>query len=177
MIFKYCGCFESFGGSYKSNVFIAVFPVNIMLSNKEKIKILFICTGNSCRSQIAEGWARHLKGDLMEVYSAGLSPGALNQMAVRVMAEAGVDISTQISEHISEFTDKRFDYVVTVCDNAAEHCPVFSGGAKHIHKAFEDPSFMSGTEKQVLTAFRKLRDRIRQFVQSMPQSLEKPDNN
>ena len=137
----------------------------------EKLKVLFVCTGNACRSQIAEGWAKHLKSDVMEVFSAGISPAALNQTAVKVMAEAGVDISSQTSQHISEFADKRFDYVVTVCDNAKEHCPAFPGGVKHIYKAFEDPSFMPGTEEEILAAFRKTRDQIRQFVESMPETL------
>ena len=95
----------------------------------EKIKILFLCTGNSCRSQMAEGWARALRSDCIEAYSAGIETHGMNPRAMRVMAEAGVDISGQRSKHVDELKDVRFDYVVTVCDNAAESCPRFPGFA------------------------------------------------
>lgn len=144
-----------------------------MPENKEKMKVLFLCTGNSCRSQIAEGWAKHLKGHIMDVYSAGIAPGNLNQMAVKVMAEAGVDIARQKPKHIDELKDIDFDYVVTLCDNARESCPVFARKTKHFHKSFEDPTFMPGTEKQIKEAFVKLRDRLKNFIERMPQILEK----
>jgi arsenate reductase len=143
-----------------------------MCGAKDRIKVLFLCTGNSCRSQIAEGWARHLKGDVIEPYSAGIHPIGVNPRAIKVMAEAGVDISAQKSEHIDELPGIDFDYVITLCDNAREHCPVFGGRAKVIHKPFDDPYFASGNEEQILTTFRKVRDDIRTFVETMPESLE-----
>jgi len=144
-----------------------------MSAAKEKIKILFLCTGNSCRSQIAEGWTKHLKGDIMDVYSAGIAPGVLNQMAVKVMAEIGVDISAQRPKHIDELKGINFDYVVTVCDNARENCPIFPHKTKHFHKTFEDPTFMIGTEQQIKAAFVKLRDQMKEFIEKMPKILEK----
>ena len=143
-----------------------------MCGAKDRIKVLFLCTGNSCRSQIAEGWARHLKGDIMDVYSAGLAPGALNQMAVKVMAEAGVDISTQRPKHVDELKEVDFDYVVTICDNARENCPIFPRKTKYFHKAFEDPSFTIGTRQQIQAAFVKLRDQMKEFIEKMPKILE-----
>lgn len=138
----------------------------------DKLKVLFLCTGNSCRSQIAEGWARHLKSDVIEPYSAGVSPGTLNTRAVNVMAEAGVDISAHRPKHVDALLGIDFDYVVTVCDNAREQCPVFPGRTRHIHKRFEDPSFMQGSEEQIMTAFRRLSNQIRAFVETMPESLQ-----
>lgn len=143
-----------------------------MIKAKDKIKVLFLCTGNSCRSQIAEGWAKHLKGDIMDVYSAGVAPGTLNQMAVKVMAEAGVDISAQRPKNIDEFKNISFDYVVTLCDNARENCPIFPRRTKLFHKTFEDPSFMTGSEQQIKTAFVKLRGRMKAFIEKMPKILE-----
>ena len=141
--------------------------------SENKIKVLFLCTGNSCRSQIAEGWAKHLKSDIMDVYSAGIAPGTLNQMAVKIMAEAGVDISSQRPKHIDELKDINFDYVVTVCDNAREACPIFPRKTRLFHKTFEDPTFMIGTEQQIKAAFVKLRDRMKKFIEKMPEILEK----
>jgi arsenate reductase len=143
-----------------------------MKSPEGKIKILFLCTGNACRSQIAEGWARHLKDDVIDAYSAGILPAGLSSRAAEVMAEAGVDISQQYSKHIDDLQGIDFDYVITLCDNAREFCPVFPGKTKMIHRGFEDPSFMSGTEQQITAAFRKLRDGIRAFIETLPESLE-----
>jgi arsenate reductase len=143
-----------------------------MTEAKDKIKVLFLCTGNSCRSQIAEGWAKHLKPDSMDVYSAGIAPGSLNQMAVRVMAEAGVDISAQRPKHVEELKDIDFDYVVTLCDNARENCPFFPRRTKHFHKMFEDPTFMVGTEQHIKAEFVKLRDQMKEFIEKMPKILE-----
>ncbi|MFH1881821.1 MAG: arsenate reductase ArsC [Planctomycetota bacterium] len=143
-----------------------------MSENKEKIKVLFLCTGNSCRSQIAEGWARELKGNVIDAYSAGILPIGVSSRAIRVMAETGVNISMHQSQHIDEFLGIDFDYVVTLCDNAAENCPVFSGKAKVIHKPFDDPYFASGSEEKIMATFRKVRDNIRTFVETMPESLE-----
>lgn len=143
-----------------------------MSETKDKINILFLCTGNSCRSQIAEGWAEHLKGDIIDAYSAGIRPIGISSRAIKVMAEAGVDISTHKSQHVDEFSGIDFDYVVTLCDNASENCPVFPGKAKIIHKPFEDPYFAAGSEEEIMTTFRKVRDDIRTFIETLPESLE-----
>ena len=105
---------------------------------KAKLRNLFLCTGNSCRSQMAEGWARHLKGDVIEAYSAGIETHGLNPLAVKVMGEAGVDISGHRSKNVGDLAGVTFDYVVTVCDHANESCPVFSGRAKVVHVGFDD---------------------------------------
>ena len=144
-----------------------------MATDKNKIKILFLCTGNSCRSQMAEGWARHLKSDVIEAYSAGIRLIGLNKRAIKVMAEAGVDISMHVSKHVDELSGIDFDYVVTLCDNAAANCPVFGDETSVIHKPFNDPYLASGTEKEIMTVFRKVRDDIKEFIETMPQSLKK----
>ncbi len=137
-----------------------------------KIKILFLCTGNSCRSQMAEGWARHLKVDVIEAFSAGVNPVSVSRRAIQVMAEAGVDISGHRSKHVDEFSGLDFDYVVTVCDNAKEQCPFFPNARKMIHKSFEDPACAAGSDEQVMASFRKVRDQIRTFVDKMPRNLQ-----
>jgi len=147
-----------------------------MCSDKKKIKVLFLCTGNSCRSQIAEGWARHLKGNIIEVYSAGIRPIGVSPRAIKVMAEAGVDISSQKSQHLDEFSEIDFDYVITLCDNAAENCPVFTGQAKVFHKPFEDPYFATGSEEDIIETFRKVRNDIKYFIEAMPNNLNDSDN-
>lgn len=139
----------------------------------EKLKVLFLCTGNSCRSQMAEGWARHLKGDIIEAFSAGVNPVSVSQRAIKVMAQAGVDISNHRSKHVEELVGLDFDYVVTVCDSAKEHCPFFANARKMIHKSFADPANASGTDEQVTAEFRRVRDEIKAFVEAMPQVLEK----
>src|SRR3954464_10604218 len=105
----------------------------------EKLKVLFLCTGNSCRSQMAEGWAHHLKGDSIEAHSAGVEPHGMNARAIKVMAEAGVDISSHHSKHVNDLSDIAFDYVITVCDHANETCPLFPGKTLRIHVGFDDP--------------------------------------
>ena len=133
------------------------------------LKVLFLCTGNSCRSQMAEGWARHLKGDRIEAYSAGIEAHGLNPDAVRVMAEAGVDISGQRSKHVSELRGVEFDYVVTVCDHAHQSCPVFPGKAQVVHVGFDDPPRLAAsakTEEERLAPYRRVRDEIRAFVET-----------
>jgi arsenate reductase (thioredoxin) len=138
------------------------------------LKVLFLCTGNSCRSQMAEGWVRHLKGNQIEPYSAGLEAHGLNPDAVRVMAEAGVDISGQRSKRLDELRNVHFDYIVTVCDHAHESCPVFPGGAKAIHVGFDDPPRLAAaakTEEERLAVYRRVRDDIRAFVETLPASL------
>jgi len=148
-----------------------------LADKKEKLKILFLCTGNSCRSQMAEGWAKKLKSDCIEPFSAGVYPVAVNLRAVQVMAEAGVDITGQYPKHVDDLKNIPFDYVITLCDNARETCPVvFCGGAKLIHKPFSDPSFLSGSEESVMNAFRRVRDEIRDFVFSLPGNLEENKN-
>ncbi len=140
----------------------------------KKLKVLFLCTGNSCRSQIAEGWARHLKGDAIEPYSAGIETHGLNPQAVRVMAEAGVDISNHKSQSVSEFDHVEFDYVVTVCGHANEHCPIFPGRAKLVHVGFDDPPKLAAaaaSEGEKLNCYRRVRDEIREFVEQMPENL------
>ncbi len=141
----------------------------------QKLKVLFLCTGNSCRSQMAEGWARHLKSDAIEPYSAGIETHGLNPNAVKVMAEAGADISGHRSKHVSEVMDIPFDYVVTVCDDAHESCPFFPGRAKIVHVGFDDPPRLAKqakNEREALNYYRRVRDEIRQFVESLPDRLE-----
>ncbi len=142
-----------------------------MREAKEKVKVLFLCTGNACRSQMAEGWARHLKSDVIETYSGGIWPVGVSSRAIQVMAEAGVDISSHTSDHVDDFQTIDFDYVITLCDNAREQCPVFSGNAKLIHRAFEDPTFVVGNADEIMRAFRLTRDLIREFVETLPESL------
>ncbi|MDY6904423.1 MAG: arsenate reductase ArsC [Thermodesulfobacteriota bacterium] len=140
----------------------------------EKLKILFLCTGNACRSQMAEGWAKALKPDVIEAYSAGIEKHGLNLLAVRVMAEAGVDISRHASKTVDELPVHDFDYVVTVCGHAHETCPVFLGGAKKIHAGFDDPPALAKdakTEDEALVHYQRVRDEIRQFVTGLPESL------
>ena len=143
-----------------------------MCSDEGKIKVLFLCTGNSCRSQIAEGWARELKGNVIDAYSAGIRPIGVSSRAIKAMAEEGVDISMHKSQHVDEFSGIDFNYVVTLCDNAAENCPVFSGKTRIVHKPFDDPYFASGSEEQIMATFRKVRDDIRTFIETMPENLE-----
>ena len=138
------------------------------------LKVLFLCTGNSCRSQMAEGWAHQLKGGQIEPYSAGIEAHGLNPDAVRVMAEAGVDISGQRSKLVSELAGTEFDYVVTVCDNAHESCPLFPGKAKVVHVGFDDPPRLAAdalTEQERLALYRRVRDDIRAFVESLPDAF------
>jgi len=137
-----------------------------------KYKILFLCTGNSCRSQMAEGWARHLKADRIEAYSAGIEKHGLNPLAVQVMAEAGVDISNRKSKLVEELPVKDFDFVITLCGHANETCPFFPG--KKIHKGFDDPPKLAEaatTEAEKLIPYRRVRDEIREFVETLPDSL------
>ncbi len=143
-----------------------------------KMKILFLCTGNSCRSQMAEGWTRRLKGDAIEAYSAGIETHGLNPNAVRVMADAGVDITGQRSKNVAELRDIAFDYVITVCSDAHEHCPLFPGKAKVVHVGFDDPPRLAAnatTEEERLAPYRRVRDEIREFVLGLPESLKPQD--
>jgi len=142
----------------------------------QRLKILFLCTGNSCRSQMAEGWARKLKSDVLEAFSAGIESHGLDLNAVKVMAEAGVDISRQKSKNVDELKGVSFDYVVTVCDNAHESCPLFPGKTRVLHVGFDDPPRLARdakTEDQALEQYRRVRDEIRTFVETLPGSLER----
>lgn len=135
------------------------------------MKILFLCTGNSCRSQMAEGWTRSLWGNDIDPYSAGIVAKGLDPRAVRVMAEAGVDISRQRSKVISDLRDIEFDTVITVCDNARESCPMFPGTTRLLHVGFDDPPYLARnaeSEEDALIHYRRVRDEIRAFVLELP---------
>lgn len=143
-----------------------------------KVTILFLCTGNSCRSQMAEGWAKHLKSDVLNAYSAGIETHGLNPNAVAVMKEAGVDISSHKSQLLSDFDDIDFDVVVTVCGHAHETCPYFPGNAKVVHVGFPDPPALAkelaaqgASEEEQLACYRTVRDEIKAYVSTLPESL------
>ena len=141
----------------------------------KKKRVLFLCTGNSCRSQMAEGWAEHLKSDEIEAYSAGIETHGLNPYAVKVMEEAGVDISDHKSKLVAELKDIQFDYVVTVCGHANETCPFFPGKTKVVHVGFDDPPKLAKgakTEEEALDHYRRVRDEIRAFIEKLPEALE-----
>jgi len=147
---------------------------------EKKLKILFLCTGNSCRSQMAEGFARYLKDDRIEAWSAGIAPKGVDPRAVKVMSEDGVDISEHTSNHVDDLKDVAFDYVITVCGHANENCPVFPGKTRVIHRGFEDPPQLaaeSATEEEALSHYRRVRDEIRDFINTLPQWLEEQDSN
>ncbi len=140
--------------------------------------ILFLCTGNSCRSQMAEGWARALRPEQIEAFSAGIETHGLNPSAVRVMQEAGVDITSQQSKTVDELSDIEFDWVITVCGHADEHCPTFPGAPRVVHVGFDDPPKLAqnaASEDEALDHYRRVRDEIRQFVEQLPEALEQLD--
>ena len=139
-----------------------------MKEGKRKIKVLFVCTGNSCRSQMAEGWANHLGSSHLEAYSAGVSPIGVARPTVEVMAEAGVDISHQRSKAVDEFAGEEFDYVITLCDNAREVCPYFPDAARRLHWPIKDPYGLK------LDAYRGARDEIRAKVETLLGELDGP---
>jgi arsenate reductase len=141
---------------------------------QRKLKVLFLCTGNSCRSQMAEGWARHLEAGAIEPYSAGIETHGLNPHAVAIMAEAGVDISQHKSKTLDDLRDVDFDVVVTVCAHAHETCPVFPGNARVIHAGFDDPPKLAANETdpdKALNHYRRVRDEIRAFIETLPDAL------
>lgn len=147
-----------------------------MAAAARRLRVLFLCTGNSCRSQMAEGWARALRSDTIEPYSAGTDPHGMNRLAVRAMAEAGVDISGHTSKRTDALAGTPFDYVVTVCDSAREACPVFPSAAKVVHVEFEDPPALARragatTDDEALPHYRRVRDEIKRFVETLPLSL------
>ena len=138
------------------------------------LKILFLCTGNSCRSQMAEGWARQFHGDRLEVHSAGTRPGRIDPRAVIVMGEAGGDLSTHHAKHLAELEEVEFDWVVTVCDHANADCPVFPGDVKRLHVGFDDPPRLAAdasSEESALEHYRRVRDEIRAFTEDLPATL------
>ena len=137
----------------------------------EKLKILFLCTGNSCRSQMAEAWTRFLKGDRFDAYSAGVQPKPIDPRAIKAMAEAGIDISEQKSKDVDVFGNMEFDYVITLCDNARESCPYFPAKTKLIHQGFEDPPKLAegaSSEEEAMAHYRRVRDEIKGFVGTLP---------
>jgi arsenate reductase len=129
-----------------------------------KKTILFICTHNSARSQIAEGLVNSLYGDYYEAYSGGIEPTEINPYAIRVMQEIGIDISGHYAKSVNDFMDKKIDFVVTVCDQAQGSCPFFPGAKTYIHKGFQDPSQLKGTEEEILEQTRKIRDEIKRWI-------------
>lgn len=145
-----------------------------MEADTGKVRVLFLCTGNSCRSQMAEGWARALRADSVEAFSAGTEPHGMNRLAVEAMREAGVDISGHHSKKPDELAHVAFDYVVTVCDAAHESCPAFPGGARVVHAGFNDPPRLAKdakTDGEALPHYRRVRDEIRAFVETLPGAL------
>ncbi len=144
--------------------------------NRSRLRILFLCTGNACRSQMAEGWVRRLYGDKIEVSSAGIEKHGLDPRAVKVMAEAGIDISSHQSKRIDDLPNLEFDYVITLCDKAKESCPFFPGDAKLIHAGFPDPVALAKDtpdEDQKLMHYRRVRDEIAAFLEKLPEVLPK----
>jgi arsenate reductase (thioredoxin) len=135
-----------------------------MSAQIKKKRVLFLCTGNSCRSQMAEGWLRELAGSEFDAESAGTNPTRINPIAVRVMAEVAIDITDQYSKSVDEMMGRQFDYVITVCDRAREACPVFPHDARKLHWSFEDPAEATGTEEERLSVFCRVRDEIGERV-------------
>ncbi len=129
-------------------------------------KILVLCTGNSCRSQIAEGYLRHFAKEKAEVYSAGIETHGVNPRAIATMQEDGIDISGHTSNNVNEYMDIDFDYVITVCDNAQENCPYFPGFSKKFHYNFPDPAKASGSEEEIMEVFGNVRDQIKTYCRN-----------
>jgi len=134
---------------------------------KKKKKVLFLCTGNSSRSQMAEGLMNRFRATEYESFSAGTQPKGIHPAAIKVMKEIGIDISSHKSNHLNEFSDVAFDLIITVCDHAAQSCPVFLGNGQRIHHGFIDPAAVTGNNEEVLETFRKVRDQIKEFLQSV----------
>ena len=139
-----------------------------------KLRVLFLCTGNSCRSQMAEGWAYHVKADVLEAHSAGTNPKGLDPRAVKAMTEVGIDISSHRPKHVNELLHLPFDAVITVCDSAAKACPVFPGKTKVFHRSFDDPPRLAQdakTEEQAMAHYRRVREEIKLLVEGLPKGL------
>jgi arsenate reductase len=151
------------------------FGIKRKMEVSTKGKILFLCTGNSCRSQMAEAWTRLLKGDEFEAYSAGVQPKLMDPRAIKAMAEAGVDISSQKSKGVAAFGNTEFDYVITLCDNAREMCPYFPAKTRLIHQGFDEPPKLAENarnEEEAMASYRRVRDEIKAFVESLPKGLK-----
>ena len=133
-------------------------------------RILVLCTGNSCRSQMAEGYLRKYAGDKAEVYSAGIETHGVNPRAIQIMKEDGIDISKHTSNNINEYRDINFDFVITVCDHAKEQCPFFPSNAKKFHYNFPDPAKASGTEEEIMNHFREVREMIKEYSKQFVES-------
>ena len=149
-----------------------------MQNNSKRLKVLFVCIANACRSQMAEGWARHLKADVIEPYSAGVCAVGLSGKAVQVMAEAGVDISHQWSKTVDELKETELDYVVTLCLHAHRLLPEFPEKTRVMHFAFDDPPSLAAyavTEQEALAHYRRVRDEIKEFVEELPETLFETD--
>jgi len=131
-------------------------------------RVVFLCTGNSARSQMAEGLMRYLKGNEFEVFSAGSKPKGIHPLAIEVMKEIGIDISAQRSKHLDEYLNKNFDCITTLCDHAAKACPVFPGSGERIHQGFSDPAAVEGSRKEKLEMFRRVRNELKEFILSFP---------
>jgi arsenate reductase len=144
------------------------------MENEKKLKILYLCTGNSCRSQMAEGFTRYLKNDRINAYSAGVNPKGIDPRAIKAMAEVGIDISRQQSKSISDVKNVEFDFVITLCENAQKTCPTFPGKAIVVHMTFEDPPRLAAknqSEEEAMAHYRKVRDKIKAFVEELPEIL------
>ena len=144
------------------------------MTNKNKLHILYLCTGNSCRSQMAEAFTLHLKGDQIEALSAGVAPKGIDPKAIKAMSEIGIDISNQGSKSLNQVINRQFDYVVTLCDNAQKTCPSFPGKTRVIHVGFDDPPKLAATaknEEEAMLHYRRVRDEIKDFVEKLPESL------
>jgi arsenate reductase len=151
-----------------------------MESKPGKTKILFLCTGNACRSQMAEGLTRHLKGDLMDAYSAGVEPHGVDPGAVKAMAEIGIDISRQESKHVDTLDGIEFDFVVTLCDQAQQGCPFFPAKTRVLHVGFDDPPKLAAgarSEEEAMAHYRRVRDEIKRFVEKLPRVLMEEQQN
>ena len=135
-------------------------------------RVIFLCTGNSARSQMAEGLMRYFREDEFEVCSAGVEPKGVNPLAISVMEEIGIDISAQRSKHLDEYSEDRFDYIVTLCNHAETTCPLFPGEGERIHKGFSDPVSVKGTEEERLEIFQRVRDELKEFILSLPDNRE-----
>lgn len=141
----------------------------------DRTSVLFLCTGNSCRSQMAEGWARHLHTDSIDAYSAGIEKHGLNPNAVGVMSEVGIDISDHVSKDLNDLSGVEFDLVITVCGHAHETCPIFPGNARVVHRGFDDPpklALEAKDEEEALSHYRRVRDEIGAFMKTLPDVLE-----
>jgi len=148
------------------------------MGNEDRVSVLFLCRGNSCRSQMAEGFARALRGDRIDAFSAGSEAHGVNPRAVKVMAEVGIDISGQTSKTTDQLDGRRYDYAVTVCGSGGETCPFYSNVGASVHMGFPDPPRLAEDaedEEAALAAFRKVRDMIREYVETLPDSLQQAD--